>query len=356
MFYDFNGNPISVAYKYDGTPIGQSMNAHQRKIKEAIDEWSNTDGVKTIIHTDQHGYIANDKAPFSFLATNVDWANTSSIIGLGDVSDYSASAYQIMDRKLSVLPRAKRIDIVGNHDTWTPNWYQNSAVPSEEEWAVLNRYFDNSAYNGYRKYTEHGIQSMIDAGNNIKYVVIGGWDYDKEKGGHSRYIINYDSMESIIDMLETDGEKDIILLSHINIFNQNKTNDKWTIYHSDGEGGAGLTGSNGNVGGVSWSNLDKMIKDRKSHSSGTVTDDYGNVHSYDFTSCTGDLICSFCGHEHCNWYMHQNGNIPVIIFDAMAYDTHPFCFVSIDRTSRKITLWRVDETPQIVKTTIPFEA
>ena len=45
----------------------------------------------------------------------------------------------------------------------------------------------------------------------------------------------------------------------------------------------------------------------------------------------------------------------IMAFDAYAYDTHPFYFVNVDRTSKNIHVWRVDETPQVVDWVIPFE-
>ena len=100
--------------------------------------------------------------------------------------------------------------------------------------------------------------------------------------------------------------------------------------------------------------LDQMLIDRKNKAIGTVKDSYGNSHAYDFTGCNSDLLCCFAGHEHCDKYMWQNGNIPVYLFDAYAYDNHPFYFVNIDRTKERLNIWKVDDVPTVYNYQIPF--
>ena len=109
------------------------------------------------------------------------------------------------------------------------------------------------------------------------------------------------------------------------------------------------------VGNVVDVSIAQMLIDRKNKRSGTVKDSYGNVHAYDFTGCTSDLICSFAGHEHCDKYMWQNGNIPVYLFDALAYDNRPFYFVSVDRARERLNIWKVDNVPTVYNFQIPFE-
>ena len=101
--------------------------------------------------------------------------------------------------------------------------------------------------------------------------------------------------------------------------------------------------------------IDQMLIDRKNKASGTVKDSYGNVHSYDFANCNSDLICCFAGHEHCDKYMWQNGNIPVYIFDAYYVDNHPIYLVNINRTSKQINVWKIDDVPTVYNYQIPFD-
>ena len=108
------------------------------------------------------------------------------------------------------------------------------------------------------------------------------------------------------------------------------------------------------VGNVADISISQMLIDRKNNASGTVKDSYGNSHAYNFAACTSDLLCCFAGHEHCDKYMWQNGNIPVYLFDAYAYDNHPFYFVNIDRTKERLNIWKVDDVPTVYNYQIPF--
>lgn len=245
---------------------------------------------------------------------------------------------------------------MGNHDTWTYNWYRDIATPTAEEMGVLNTYFDNSAFNGHYKYNDYGIECMVDEAKRIKYVVIGGWEYDITLGYHSHYVISSDGMENIIQMLSVQDNYDIVILSHLQPFTSQIVTDWMHPPVEDGftQGGAG--GMDIGVGVVvgNETSIDQMLIDRKNKASGTVKDSYGNSHAYDFTGCNSDLLCCFAGHEHCDKYMWQNGNIPVYLFDAYAYDNHPFYFVNIDRTKERLNIWKVDDVPTVYNYQIPF--
>ena len=365
MFYDFYGNHLQKAYDFYGNIIGSitPTNAYEQKIVDAINSWDDVGGIKIMIHADQHNkLIASNKGRMSFISSSVGWDSCSAIIGLGDTSNYNVSAFEQMDNCLSVFPSNKRIDIWGNHDTWGGSRQLNAtqSVASDEEFEnVLCRYFDNSSYPNNHRYNKYGIEYCVDAENHIKYVVIGGWEYDADLGGYSHYVIGSDSMDYIIQMLSTKDANDIVILSHVQPFTNNRGHNTWTVPYEDANGGDGLqSGITSSIPGAAVAgetSFDQMLIDRKEKRAGTIRDSYGNVHSYDFTGCTSDLLCCFAGHEHCNWYNHQNGNIPVVLFDAYAYDNHPIYFVNVDRNAKNIHVWRVDEAPQVVDWVIPFE-
>jgi hypothetical protein len=54
--------------------------------------------------------------------------------------------------------------------------------------------------------------------------------------------------------------------------------------------------------------------------------------------------------------MWQNGNIPVYLFDGYAYDKHPIYFVNVDRTNRRMSVWKIDDSPTVYNYQIPFDA
>lgn len=350
--YDISGNLLTGDYNI-------ASSDYERSILSARDVWIaearvDSSVVPLVVHADQHGRLTASNSLFAYLSKAVPWEDASACIGLGDTANYSETAFQNMKSCLSVIPKEKQINIWGNHDTWTSNWYQNIEVPTAEERAILNQYFDNSNYNGNHKYNEYGIEYMIDEERKIKYVVLGGWEYDLVLGYHSHYVISSDGMEDIIQMLSVQDNYDIVILSHLQPFSNQKVSDWYHPPVEDGNVQGGSGGMNIGVGNVADASISQMLIDRKNKASGTVKDSYGNSHAYNFAACTSDLLCCFAGHEHCDKYMWQNGNIPVYLFDAYAYDNHPFYFVNIDRTKERLNIWKVDDVPTVYNYQIPF--
>ena len=314
--------------------------------------------VPMVIHTDQHGRLTANNSLFAYLAKAVPWEDASACIGLGDTStsNYSVTAFQNMVSCLSGIPRAKQINIWGNHDTWYGS--VNNNILTEEHLTTLNTYFDNSAYNGNQKFNDYGIECMVDEDRKIKYVVIGGWEYDHTLGGYSHYNIGQAGMDGIVQMLSAQDGYDIVILSHVQPFARQVASDWIHPPVEDGEsqgGGGGMSVGVDTVVNVAETSLNQMLIDRKNKASGAVKDSYGNTHAYDFTGCNSELLCCFAGHEHCDKYMWQNGNIPVYLFDAYAYDNHPFYFVNINRASGWMNIWKIDDVPTVYNYQIPFD-
>ena len=359
---DLWGNPVS-AVDIHGNPLGDynvASSDYERAILTARDAWiaearADTSIVPLVIHTDQHGRLTANNALFRYLAKAVPWADASACIGLGDISNYSVTAFQAMVACLSGIPKNRQINIWGNHDTWYGT--VNDNILGAEHLAALNTYFDNSAYPGNHRYNDYGIEYMIDEGRKIKYVVIGGWEYDHTLGGYSHFNIGSGSMAGIIEMLSQADGYDIVLLSHIQPFAGQVVTD-WIYPPVEEREQGGSGGMSYNVGVVvspSETRLDQMLIDRKNKGSGTVKDSYGNVHAYDFSGCNSDLLCCFAGHEHCDKYMWQDGDIPVYIFDAYYCDNHPIYLVNIDRNRARLNIWKIDDAPTVYNYQIPFE-
>lgn len=348
--YTMNGVFCSV-YDIYGNLVGDYNNAtndYQRSILSARNEWieeARTDEtiIPLIVHTDQHGQLTAYNPLFKYLEKAIRWEDVSACIGLGDVSEQQyISVYQAMETCLSGIPKNKQINIWGNHDTWS-----GDVELTEEELTVLNTYFNNSAYNGNHRYNKYGIEYMIDEVRKIKYVVIGGWEYDSDLGGKSCYVIGSDSMNYIIDMLSQVDGYDIVILSHVQPF----AYQDWI--HPPVEDVGELDSSNVVVNPAHTS-IDQLLIDRQNKASGTVNDSYGNVHPYDFTECTSDILCCLAGHDHCDKYMWQNDNIPVYVFDSYLNTPQAFYFVNIDRTKERLNVWKVDDVPTVYNYQIPF--
>ena len=351
--YDINGNLLTGDYNI-------ASSDYERSILSARDSWiaearADISIVPVVVHADQHGRLTANNSLFAYLSKAVPWADISACIGLGDTTDYSETAFQNMVACLKGVPKNKQINIWGNHDTWTYNWYRDTAIPTAEEMGVLNTYFDNSAFNGHYKYNDYGIECMVDEAKRIKYVVIGGWEDDLTLGYHSHYVISSDGMEDIIQMLSVQDNYDIVIISHLQPFSNQKVSDWYHPPVEDGNVQGGSGGMNIGVGNVADVSISKMLIDRKNKTSGTVKDSYGNSHAYNFAACTSDLLCCFAGHEHCDKYMWQNDNIPVYLFDAYAYDNHPIYFVNINRTSGYMNIWKIDDVPTVYNYQIPFD-
>lgn len=360
---DLLGNPVSPV-DLNGNPLGDydvASSDYERAILTARDAWmaearADASIVPLVIHTDQHGQLTANNALFAYLGKAVPWADASACIGLGDTSNYSVAAFQAMSECLSGIPRNRQINIWGNHDTWYGS--VNDNILQAEHLTALNTYFDNSGYNGNHTYTDYGIEYMIDEARKIKYVVIGGWEYDHALGGYSHYNIGSESMDGIIQMLSAADGYDIVLLSHIQPFAGQVTADWIHPPVEDGESQGGSGGMGIGVGTVvnpAETTLDQMLIDRKNKGSGTVRDSFGGVHSYDFSGCNSDLLCCFAGHEHCDKYMWQDGSIPVYLFDAYAYDNHPIYLVNINPRLAWMNFWKIDDVPTVYNYQIPFE-
>lgn len=363
--YDINGVSCQ-AYGINGNLLTGDYNIassdYERSILSARDAWiaearADSSVVPLVVHTDQHGRLTASNSLFAYLSKAVPWADISACIGLGDTTNYNVTAFQNMVTCLSGIPKSKQINIWGNHDTWYGT--VNDNILTEEHLTVLNTYFDNSAYNGDHKFNDYGIECMIDEARKIKYVVIGGWEYDHELGGYSHFNIGSDSMAAIVQMLSAVDGYDIVLLSHIQPFAGQSASDWIHPPVEDGSnqgGGGGMSIGVGTVVNSAETTLDQMLIDRKNKASGTVKDSYGNSHAYDFTGCNSDLLCCFAGHEHCDKYMWKNGSIPVYVFDAYAYDNHPVYLVNIDRNRGRLNIWKIDDAPTVYNYQIPFEA
>ena len=352
---NIHGDPLDGDYSV-------ASSDYERAILSARDAWiaearADSSIVPLVVHTDQHGKLTADNALFRYLAKAVPWADASACIGLGDtVSNYDVAQFQAMVSCLSGIPANKQINIWGNHDTWFGSSTDN--ILGEEQLNALNTYFDNSAYPGNHRYNAYGIEYMVDETRKIKYVVIGGWEYDHDLGAWNHYVIGSDSMAAIVEMLSQADGYDVVLLSHIQPFKNRATADWIHPPVEDGDSQGGLGGMSVSVGVVvspKETSIDQMLIDRKNKASGTVKDSYGNAHNYDFSGCNSDLICCLAGHEHCDKYMWQNANIPVYIFDAYYVDNHPIYLVNIDRARERLNIWKIDDAPTVYNYQIPFE-
>ena len=303
--------------------------AYAAVIEEAKNAWlteanGNIDKIPLIIHTDQHN--ARNKAMWDFIDEIVDWYDIGKVINLGDtLNSYTSdllsnSGLESYVESLSSVPYSKRIEVFGNHDVADGNDGDDGDDGKVVPQNYLYKYFRNIYA---RRFDNYGNFVTYDNNYNVKYVVVSGFAFDSNKGGHSYYIIPSATIDKIIAELEKADGYDVILLSHVPL---NEVNRK---------------------------SLADLWSGRKAKTSGSVTDEYGIVHDFDFTGCDGELLCGLHGHNHEDNHTYI-GDLVDVWFDAYYIAPRAIHFVLVDRENRRLNVWKVDETPQYQNYQIPF--
>lgn len=302
-------------------------------IETAKNEWlvesnGNIDKIPLIIHTDQHSNFS--KPLWDTISGFVDWYDVGKVINLGDTANsyvdsdetYPLTKCDTLEsyiESMDSVPYSKRIEIFGNHDTWGDNPDGTGRYIPQNH---LYKYFRNI----YARRTDnYGNFVIYDDNYNVKYVVVSGFAYDSEKGGYSHYIIPSDSIDWIISELEKADGYDVIILSHVPLtaINFKQINDLWIA--------------------------------RKTKTSGSVTDEYGTTHTFDFTSCNGELLCALHGHKHDDGHEYVGDVLLSAWFDAYYISPKAIHFVLVDRENRRLNVWKVEDTPQYENYQVPFD-
>lgn len=358
--YDKNGNEL-----LDNGDYNQYSNEYQHTILTARDAWktayrADNTVVPLVLTTDQHSFLSDathkingvatgqtGRTLYAYLGLAIKWSEVSASLNLGDVcaDSYSESAMTNMQSVLSPVPMAKQINVAGNHDE------KGLSDNDEALDDMFDTYFNNENYNGNVRFQHRGFETMIDTAHSIRYVCIGSWDFVGEKIW-SQFNISTASINWLISTLSTVDNYDIIVLSHI----QPSKGDLNVIYPAvDGKQYRVVAKTVSKTGSVGYDTpINDILAARKSKTSGTLTDSSGVLHSFDFSNCTSDLICTLSGHSHEDWYNYLSG-VPSIVFDAYRYDYMPFYLVNVDRTNSRVDAWKIDETPAIQTYSVPFE-
>lgn len=375
--YSRTGTSLAVAYNRNGQEIFRSgggsedydewTTEYQHTILQARDEWktnyrADDDIVPILIDTDQHRNYnkANIRDLFNYLNLAIKWDEVSAHINLGDVcgAKYNTLDLNNMLSCLNQIPSTKQINIAGNHDVAdSPPEGSTSSYGTIDDATftyMQNTYFNNANYNGGNydhRYGNRGNEYIIDEAHKIKYCVFTTWYYDVPTA-YSNPLMTTEAVNAWIDMLSSVDDYDIIILSHIQPYYYNK----W--YHPAVDGGEWRIAETtlDTINKVTpRTQLNQMIADRKTKSSGSIVDCYGVTHNYDFSDCTSDILCWFSGHWHSDWYQWDaNGTVPAISLDALGYDYHPFFMINVDRTNQLVDIWQVDDSPTFYNFQIPF--
>ena len=311
----------------------------------------NVNKIPLIIHTDQHGNYSSSL--YKAISKMVNWYDISKVINLGDTvnswvdadTEHPLTISDKLEKYLKVtetIPNSKRIEVFGNHDVWTTNdeGKEIGVAPQNH----LRKYFRNIYA---RQKDNYGNFVLTDDVYNIKYLVVSGFAFDAEIGGKSRFIINPDSLKWIISEMEKVDGYDLIILSHCPLGTEE------TVSYYDSIDGTSEEKTVSGLSSVSFKTLEALWSGRKSKTSGSVTDEYGNTHNFNFTNCDGELLCGLHGHQHANKYYYI-GELLDVVFDSYNFNNESIHFVLVDRENRQLNVWRVDSTPQCQNYQIPF--
>lgn len=371
MFYDINGNQVSVLYDISGNVVfGNDIpsNDYESAIYYVRDLWANeyradSSIVPLIIHTDQHQNLNSANKPtFDYLSRAVNTSELSAFVGLGDVCGavYTESTLNNMVSCLSSIPKSKQINIAGNHDVWATKTegseYAYGIIDEATMAKLHSEYMNNASYGENHKFDTHGNEYLIDKEHGVKYCVFSTWYYDdtetEERQPYYKHRLTSDVAEYMIEMLSAVDSYDIVILSHIQPYDGSRV---WSFPAVDGNEATTAVRNQTGTNCLGYdASLDQLIADRKAKSSGILTDSHGGVHPYDFSKCTSDILCCLAGHDHEDMYVSAGG-VPAVIFDAYRYDLNPLYMVNIDRTNERLNIWKFDTGSNIYNYQVPFD-
>lgn len=335
--YDINGNEI-----FGGSPptptdkyariLNWSVNAGgwqenadaQYQTFKTVLQSAGNNTIPIFISTDPHGDGAMSEHRW-FHNHNVTDSLEAVNINLGDicVDTYQPTFLSNMNAQTKWVRNFMAVG--GNHDVKFGN-----VEPTAE---TLRPYFAKA--NCFECIpTTYDTSACYVAKDNIHHVKFVAMDAYTRVGGEYTmphpYIATA-TMNWLIDVLSVNDGYDIIFMTHEPF--QGAT---YTAY--DLSNAPAVTES----GTATFSQSEcvwNLLKARKNKRSGTITDDDGVSHSYDFTKCTNNLIVSLHGHTHALRYVKED-NIASIAFSRF----YLVNLVIIDRANSVLKLFMTSYT------------
>lgn len=278
-------------------------------------------GIPFFISTDQHG---SGVEQHRWLNNHDSDANGMGVmsLNLGDtVTDYF-NAKQLT----SLYQRTKQvknyIGVYGNHDimkgsTEIPNYYD------------LRRYFDATREQTFST-DQQGWFVVVDEAHSVKYVCVTSYTIDAAGAYGKGYTTA--AVDWLIDELSKNDGYDIVYLQH------------WPMYKSRRARGetkettSGTAQENASATSENYK-MWQMLIARKNKTSGSYVDTEGVTHTFDFTGCEHELLCTLHGHDHAELMSTADG------LTAYAANRYPVCvFGLVDRENRKLYIWQFDAT------------
>lgn len=335
--YDINGNEIfsgsspTPTDKY-GRILNWTINAggwetnaeaQYQTFKTALQS-AGSNAIPIFISTDPHGSGAMSEHRW-FHNHNVTDNLEAPNIDLGDVCVDTYQPTTLSNMVAQTKWVRNFFGVPGNHD----GKYGNIEPTTE----TLRPYFARA--NCFRcvpsTYDTSASYVVYDDIHHIKFVAMDAYTRIGEGYTMPSPYIAVATMEWLIDVLSANDGYDIIFITH-----QPYGGVTYSNYDLSNPPNVGQSGTSTYTQSECVWNL---LKARKNKRSGTVVDDDGTSHSYDFSQCVNDLIVSLHGHTHALRYVKED-NLASIAFSRF----YLVNLVIIDRTNSVLKLFMTSYT------------
>ena len=297
--------------------------------------------IPLIVSTDQHG--RRNAGIFNYIGKTFSLHDVSKICNLGDtvavewvdadqehplLSDATLEAWC---ESIKEIPFSKRLDVYGNHDACYYDGYSVSGNPIGTRYPSSMAHLDQYFRNIYAKRNNnHGWSAIIDDYFNVKYMIVTGFEWID---GRSNSRISTAQMNYIIDEFSKNDGYDIVVMSHVPLYNLASTDINPT----------GQESTDALLYRFSAIDTDALFNARKNKTSGSITDSEGIVHNYDFTNCTSDILCGLSGHMHRDCYNYTGGVGSGLLSNSFDwFANNEFFFLLVDRVNRYLNIWKIE--------------
>ena len=282
----------------------------------------NYDRIPFVAYTDVHEAAEgkNARCIFSVLRAMGAFDKMSKVLQLGDTSGFRSQ--ELINK---VVPMTKQINVMGNHDVWDSDVWDNHST--------IMKYFPCG---DARQFNHNEWWVAIDQKRNVKYIVVNDFEIPETEPYNEWFASTAQIRWLASELAKSDGY-DVILCSHVPFGNGTSATKRDGSSYSRGKFFVNTTLN------VEFNNL---IAARKNKQSGTYTDLDGNTVPYDFTACDSELLISFHGHSHPENYLNMTGGITSYAFECF-YDNEgvgkTFYFGYVDRITKKFKNWKLYE-------------
>lgn len=313
-----------------------------QKVKNEVmlNYMGNINKIPVIVHTDQHGALngsADIVDVFVTIDKLVNWQDISKAINLGDcvanawkdASDtpwLECAELENAVKSTAPVPLEKQLNVFGNHDRYTWDSAANTYGARITDQSCLQQYFRN--IRAHRR-SNNGWFTVEDGYFNVKYLITSA--YEASNNFASTVQIDF-----LISELGKDDGYDIVLLAH-ELYNPDYAR---RLFPTTSDMIWKESAGNDNSYGMGI-NINTILTARKEKTAGTFTDASGVVHTFDFTGCKTELLCSLHGHTHYETYNYVNDDYLNVALSPMKHPKRWLFFCLIDRASKKLKVWKM---------------